>query len=138
MESVTNGFWKMKNKKSTRGISLLSKALRLFACCTAVCFVLMVPLFYLLTKYFYAEDIIDIIEAVEQGQGIPPLDLEQDIIAGMMLQFMLIFLVITIAFFLTMRFATKKLWQPFDDTLRKAEQFNLAQSDIPLFTETDI
>ena len=66
MESVTNGFWKMKNKKSTRGISLLSKALRLFACCTAVCFVLTVPLFYLLTKYFYAEDIIDIIDITKE------------------------------------------------------------------------
>ena len=138
MEPVTNGFRKMKNKKETRVISLLSKTLRLFACCTAVCFVFTVPLFYLLTKYFYAEDIIDIIEAVEQGQGIPPLDLEQDIIAGMMLQFLLIFLVITMALFLTVRFATKKLWQPFDDTLRKAEQFNLAQSEIPLFAETDI
>lgn len=30
---------------------------------------------------------IDIIEAVECGQGIPPLDLEQDIMEGMMLQF---------------------------------------------------
>lgn len=138
MEPVTNGFWKMKNKKTTKEISLLSKTLRLFACCAAVCFVFTVPLFYLLTKYFYAEDIIDIIEAVEQGQGIPPLDLEQDIIAGMMLQFLLIFLVITMALFLTVRFATKKLWQPFDDTLRKAERFNLAQSEIPLFAETDI
>lgn len=138
MEPVTNGFRKMKNKKPANEISLLSKTLRLFACCTAVCFVFTVPLFYLLTKYFYAEDIIDIIEAVEQGQGIPPLDLEQDIIAGMMLQFLLIFLVITMALFLTVRFATKKLWQPFDDTLRKAERFNLAQSEIPIFTETDI
>lgn len=54
MEPVTNGFRKMKNRKPTRGISLLSKTLRLFACCTAVCFVFTVPLFYLLTKYFYA------------------------------------------------------------------------------------
>lgn len=138
MEPVTNGFWKMKNNKSTSGINLLSKTLRQFACCAVVCFVLTAPLFYLLTKYFYAEDIMDIIEAVEQGQGIPPLDLEQDIIAGMMLQFLLIFIVITMALFITMRFATKKLWQPFDDTLLKAERFNLAQSEIPIFAETDI
>lgn len=128
----------MKNKKPTKEISLLSKTLKLFACYTAACFALTAPLFYLLTKYFYAEDMVDIIEAVEQGQGIPPLDLEQDIIAGMMLQFLLIFLVITIALFLTVRFATKKLWKPFDDTLRKAEQFNLARSEIPIFVETDI
>lgn len=118
--------------------SLLSKTLTLFACCAAVCFTLTAPLFYLLTKYYYAEDMMDIIEAVNQGQAIPPLDLEQDIIAGMMIQFLLIFAVITIAMFITMRFATKRLWQPFDDTLQKVEQFNLAKSDIPQFAETDI
>lgn len=118
--------------------SLLSKTLTLFACCAAVCFALTAPLFYLLTKYYYAEDMMDIIEAVNQGKDIPPLDLEQDIIAGMMLQFLLIFAVIIIAMFITMRFATKQLWKPFDDTLQKVEQFNLAKSDIPQFTKTDI
>ena len=128
----------MKNKTSTRGVSLVSKTLRLFAGYTAVSFVITAPLFYLLTQYFYAEDMIDIIEAMERGQGIPPLDLEKDIISGMMLQFLLIFLVISIALFITLRFATQRLWQPFDDTLHKAEQFNLAQSEIPLFAKTDI
>lgn len=118
--------------------SLLSKSLTLFACCATVCFVLTAPLFYLLTKYYYAEDMMDIIEAVNQGHTIPPLDLEQDIIAGMMIQFLLIFAVITIAMFITMQFTTKRLWHPFDDTLRKVERFNLAKSDIPLFMETDI
>lgn len=128
----------MKDRKLTNERNLLSKSLWQFACCAAVCFVLMAPLFYWLTRYFYAEDIIDIIEAVEQGNGIPPLDFEQDVITGMMLQFLLIFFAITLALFMTVRFTTKKLWQPFDDTLRKVEQFNLAQSDIPLFMETDI
>ena len=128
----------MKNKTSERGISLVSKTLRLFAGCTAACFLLTAPVFYLLTKYYYAEDMIDVIEAMERGQGIPPLDLEKDIMAGMMLQFLLIFIVISIALFFTLRFATKRLWQPFDDTLQKAEQFSLAQSEIPLFAETDI
>lgn len=138
MESVINGLWKMKNRKLKSETSLLSKTLRLFACRTAVCFVFTAPLFYLLTKYFYAEDIVDVVEAVKRGQGIPSLDLERDIVAGMMLQFLLIFLVITMALFLTVRFAAKKIWLPFDDTLRKAEQFNLAQSEIPIFAETDI
>ena len=128
----------MKNKTPMKGISLVSKTLRLFAGCTAACFVLTAPLFYLLTKYYYAEDMTDVIEAMERGQSVPPLDLEQDIIAGMMLQFLLIFLIISVALFLTLRFATKKLWHPFDDTLQKAEQFNLAQSEIPLFIDTDI
>ncbi len=129
---------KKNNNRAAGTTSLPAKTLRMFACCTALCFLLTAPLFYLLTKYFYAEDMIDIIRAVEQGRDIPPLDLETDIVAGMMLQFLLIFLVITVAMFVTVRFATKKLWKPFDDTLRKAEQFNLAQSDIPVFPETDI
>ena len=118
--------------------SLLSKTLRQFVCCTAICFVLTAPLFYLLTKYYYAEDMIDIIEAMSRGEGVPPLDLEQDIMAGMMIQYLLIFCVITIAMFITLRFFTRKLLKPFDDTLRKTEDFNLAQSDIPLFADTDI
>lgn len=118
--------------------SLLSKTLKQFACCAAICFALTAPLFYFLTKYYYAEDMIEVIEAVRQGQGVPPIDLEEDVITGMMIQYLLIFCVITIAMFVTMRFATKKLWEPFDDTLKKAEQFNLAQNDVPQFEQTDI
>lgn len=124
---------KVQNKTS-----LLSKTLKQFAICAAICFILTAPAFYLLTKYYYAEDMIDIIKAVSRGEGVPPIDLEQDIVAGMMIQYLLIFCVFTIAMFITMRFVTKKVWEPFDDTLRKAEQFNLAQNNIPLFADTDI
>lgn len=126
------------NEPDMKSKSLLSKTLKQFVACTAVVFILTAPLFYLLTKYFYAEDMIDIIEAVKRGQGIPPLDLEQDIMEGMMLQFMLIFIVISLSLFITVRFMTKRLWRPFDDTLMKAERFNLAQNDIPRFVPTDI
>ncbi len=118
--------------------SLLSKTLLQFALCTAAIFALTAPLFYLLTEHFYAEDMIDIIEAVEHGQGIPPLDLERDIMAGMMLQFLLIFLAVSLSLSITMRFITRRLWLPFDDTLRKAERFNLAQDTLPQFVPTDI
>ena len=89
--------------------SLLSKTFMQFVGCTVVCFVLTAPLFYLLTKYFYAEDMIDIIESVEHGKGIPPLDLERDIMAGMFLQFLMIFLAISLSLTVTMRFVTKRL-----------------------------
>lgn len=125
--------FKVQNKTS-----LLSKTLKQFAICTAICFILTTPAFYLLTKYYYAEDMIDIIKAVSRGEGVPPIDLEQDIVAGMMIQYLLIFCVFTIAMFITMRFFTKKLLVSFDDTLRKTEDFNLAQSDVPLFVDTDI
>lgn len=41
--------------------SLLHKTLSQFLVCTVAIFILATPLFFLLTKYFYAEDMIDII-----------------------------------------------------------------------------
>ena len=70
--------------------SLLHKTLSQFLVCTVAIFILATPLFFLLTKYFYAEDMIDIIEAVQLGTSIPHIDLERDIMVGMMLQFLLI------------------------------------------------
>lgn len=118
--------------------SLLSKSLFQFFICTGIIFLLIAPLFYLLTRHFYAEEIVDIIESVQQGNAIPPLDLEEDIMIGMMIQFLLIFGVLSLSLLITMRFITSRLWQPFDDTLQKTEQFNLAQNDIPRFRQTDI
>ena len=89
-------------------------------------------------QVFYAEDMIDIIEAVQLGTSIPHIDLERDIMVGMMLQFLLIFLVLSLALFIMMRFITHRLWLPFDDTLQKTEQFNLAQSAVPQFQKTEI
>lgn len=80
----------------------------------------------------------DIIEAVERGKDIPPLDLEQDIMEGLMLQFLLIFLVVCLSLFITVRFITRRLWLPFDKTLQEAERFNIAQDTVPDFTPTDI
>ena len=118
--------------------SLLHKTLSQFLVCTVAIFILTTPLFFLLTKYFYAEDMIDIIEAVQLGTSIPHIDLERDIVVGMMLQFLLIFLVLSLALFIMMRFITHRLWLPFDDTLQKTEQFNLAQSAVPQFQKTEI
>lgn len=118
--------------------TLLSKTLSHFLLCTVGIFLLTMPLFYILTKHFYAEDMIDIIEAVQQGKNIPPLDLENDIMAGMMIQFLLIFIVLSLALFITVHFITRRLWQPFDDTLAKVEKFNLAQGEVPRFCDTEI
>ncbi len=118
--------------------TLLAKTRTKFATCLVVVILLTTPLFYLITRHFYAEDMIDIIESVERGEGIPTLDLEQDIMAGVMLQFLLVFLAVGLSYYLAARFAMRSLWHPFDDTLRKTERFNLAQGDIPHFMKTDI
>ena len=83
------------------------------------------PLFYWLTKSFYAEDMIDIIEAVQQGKPVPALDLEEDILHGIMIQFALIVTVLGVAIVLMMRFISGRLWQPFDKTLEAIEHFKL-------------
>lgn len=118
--------------------SLIHKTMMQYFLCTVMMFLLMAPMFYLLTKHFYAEDLIDLIESVEKGRGIPDLDLEEDIMAGVMLQFMLIFAILSVAMYVTVRFITRRLWHPFDDTLAKTENFKLAQKDVPVFEYTDI
>jgi signal transduction histidine kinase len=118
--------------------SLLNKSLSQFIGFTAIILLLTLPLFYLLTKRYYAEELMDVIQSVHQGQGIPPLDLEQDIMVGLIIQFLLIFSVLSLSMLVTLRFITRRLWGSFNDTLRKIEQFNLEQNDVPTFLPTRI
>ncbi|WP_418210586.1 sensor histidine kinase [Bacteroides zhangwenhongii] len=118
--------------------SLMYKSLTQFIVCVAILFLLATPLFYWLTKSFYAEDMIDIIEAVQQGQPIPALDLEKDILHGIMIQFALIVTVLGVAIVLMMRFISGRLWQPFDKTLEAIERFKLENGMCPQLAESEI
>lgn len=118
--------------------SLLNKTLTQFIACTVIILFLATPLFYLLTKHYYAEDMRDIIEAVQQNQPIPELDLEEDIVQGILLQFILISGVLGIAIVLMMRLISKRLWEPFDKTLKQIEGFKLENGEIPLLADSNI
>lgn len=118
--------------------SLLNKTLTQFIICTAIILLLATPLFYLLTKHYYAEDMIDIIEATQQGHPLPELDLERDIMHGVMIQFALISVVLGIAIVFMMRFISRRLWKPFDETLRQIENFRLESGTIPQLPESGI
>ena len=118
--------------------SLMQKLLTQFIVCVAALLLLATPLFYWLTNNFYAEDMLDIIEAVRQGKDIPKLDLEQDIMQGVMLQFGLINLVLGIAIVLTIRFISRRLWLPFDRTLDAIEAFRLENGVCPRLEKTNI
>lgn len=119
--------------------TLLHKTSDRIIVCIAVVFILTAPLFYLITRYFYAEDMIDIIESVEQGDGLPPsFDLEQDIIAGVMIQYLLIFIVISLSLFIAIRFFLRNLWQPFESTLMSMEQFKISDNALPILENSDI
>lgn len=68
----------------------MRKSMTQFIACIAILFAIAAPAFYYLTKNYYAEDLDDLIEAVQKGQGIPAFDLEEDIMKGIMLQYLLI------------------------------------------------
>ena len=117
--------------------SLMYKSLTQFIVCVAILLLLATPLFYWLTKSFYAEDMIDIIEAVQQGKPVPTLDLEEDILHGIMIQFALIVTVLGVAIVLMMRFISGRLWQPFDKTLEAIEHFKLENGVCPQLAESN-
>ncbi|MFV0588719.1 sensor histidine kinase [Bacteroides reticulotermitis] len=121
-----------------KGKSLLSKTMTQFIICTVIILLLATPLFYLLTKYYYAEDMIDIIEATQQGHPLPQLDLEEDIMHGVMIQFALISGVLGIAIVFTMHFIARRLWKPFDETLKRVEEFRLESGVVLQFPDSDI
>lgn len=116
--------------------SLMYKSLAQFTACVGILLLLATPLFYWLTKNFYAEDMIDIIEAVQQGKPVPALDLEEDILHGIMIQFALIVSVLGAALVLTMRFISGRLWQPFEKTLKAIEGFRLENGVCPALEES--
>lgn len=109
-----------------------------FIGCMFVIMLMVTPLFYLLTKNYYAEEMIDAITDLSSGKQLEPSDLGEDIVEGMVLQLILIFAVMSTSLLLVMRFLTRRLWKPFDDTLQKIEQFNLERSDIPIFEKSGI
>ncbi len=122
----------MKQKK------LINKSLTQFIICVSVLLLLATPLFYWLTKNFYAEDMIDIIDAIRKGQPIPALDLEEDILHGILIQFSLITAVLGIAIILTMRLISKRLWRNFDQTLEIIESFRLEDNTVPTLPKSEI
>ncbi len=104
---------------------LMHKSLVRFALCTALLLALATPAFYWLTKSFYAEDMVVIIDAVAKGGSIPDTDLEKDVMQGVTLQFGLIAAVFGIAVILMLRFISHRLWRPFEDTLAAIEDFRI-------------
>lgn len=121
-----------------KGKSLMHKMLVQFIVCVTALLLLATPLFYLLTKNFYAEDMYDLMEAIRQGRTLPSIDMEQDIMQGIMLQFVLIISVMGAAIVLTIRFISKRLWRPFDHTLAAIEGFKLEDGTLPAFETSDI
>lgn len=118
--------------------SLLYKSQLQFILCTVIIFTLATPVFYFLTEHYYAEDLIEITNAIKQNKPLPTLDLEEDVLQGVMLQFLVISFILSISSIFVMFFISRKLWTPFDDTLKKIERFNLEGGVLPQFSESNI
>ncbi len=119
-------------------ISLLKKNTVQFMLCIVIILTLSTPLFYFLTRYYYAEDLIEVIENAQKGNPLPQTDLEEDIFQGILLQFILILLILGLSVLLTSRFISKRLWRPFDKTLSEIEHFSLEKESLPVLPQTDI
>ncbi len=118
--------------------NLMRKSLTQFIICTVILLVLAAPAFYWLTKEYYAEDMIDIIEAVQAKRPLPANDLEEDVFKGIMIQFALIAIVLGVALVVTLQIINKRLWRSFDETLGIIEDFRLEDQQVPSFPETGI
>lgn len=118
--------------------SLLNKSLTQFIICVSIVLLKATPLFYLLTKYFYAEDLLSIIKSAQSNQPLPAIDLERDIIMGIVIQFGLITLVLCVSLIFMLRIISKRIWTPFNNTLLQLQEFNLEQGTLPSFDNSDI
>lgn len=121
-----------------RKVGLLRSMLTWFVVCMVVLLFFAAPLFYWLTKSYYAEDMIKLIETIQSGQPIPRLDLEEDIIEGMMIQFGVITVVLGVAVVLTVSLVSRRLWRPFYNTLEAVDGFRLEDGVLPALPESRI
>jgi len=119
--------------------TLLNKTMTRLTIVIVIILILCIPIFYYLTTRFYAEDLIDVVHDYRTGQKLDEnIDLERDVVLGMLLQYVLIAIVIGTSVILTTRFITKKLWNPFNEILQKIEQFKLGTDDVPKFHKTGV
>lgn len=118
--------------------SLQNKSITQFTICLIGILLLAAPLFYVITEKYYAEELEDILECVRSQHPIGKLDLQRDIMVGILIQYGLIAVILGVSVIFTLRFITRRLWKPFDDTLQKIENFHLGHDCIPKFEKTDI
>lgn len=121
-----------------RRSNLIDKAMLQFTICVTILMLLATPLFYWLTKHYYAEDLILVIDTIKHGKDIPPLDVERDIMHGIMIQFGLIICIIGISVILIMKNISVKLWTPFYYTLSQISRFKLEDKKVPQFPENKV
>ncbi|MCD8317414.1 MAG: HAMP domain-containing histidine kinase [Paraprevotella sp.] len=117
---------------------LLNRALTQFIICVVILLALATPVFYWLTEHYYAEDMIEVIGAAQSGQPLPAFDLEEYIVQGIMIQFILIIVLLGIAIVFTAHFIARRIWKPFDETLKQIEGFRLEDGKLPVLPDSNV
>ncbi len=115
---------RMKGEKT-----LTRRLMERFVVCMMALIVCAIPVLYFITTRFYAEDLADLV--LDYGIKNPDIDLEQDTIVGLFIQFMSFVAILVIAVLVVMRYVPQRLWRPFHDTLEKVKLFKVEKGDIP-------
>lgn len=127
----TNG---VKSNKNREERTLVSRLMQRFVACMVVLIILAIPLLYFITTRYYAEDLADLI--MRYGVKNPDIDLEQDTMVGLFIQFFSIIVMLLVAVVIVMRYVPKRLWQPFNDILEKVKGFDVEKGVIPELKST--
>lgn len=109
--------------------TLSQRLMAQFVIAMVVLTILAIPILYFITTHYYAEDLTDLVS--NYGIKNPDIDLEQDTMVGLFLQFFAIIAILFITTLLVMRYVPKRLWQPFYETLDKVKGFKVEKGSIP-------
>jgi|LAHS01.1.fsa_nt_gb signal transduction histidine kinase len=98
--------------------------------------VLATPMLYFLTTRYYAEDLIEIVESY--GIRNPDIDLSEDVMAGIFIQFFVILGGLSAVILLVMQLVPRRLWQPFRNTLGQIRTFKVEKGAVSLTEKTGV
>lgn len=114
--------------------TLTSRLMTRFVICMVVLLVLAIPVLYYITTQYYAEDLVDLVS--EYGIQNPDIDLEEDTIEGLFIQFLSIIAIVFVAVLVVMRYVPRRLWLPFRETLAKIEGFKVESGVVPQLSKS--
>lgn len=126
----------MKEKQYVRKRTLSYRLMVRFAVCMAALMVLALPLLYLITTHYYAEDLTRLV--MKYGIKNTHIDLEEDTLMGMFIQFFSIIMLLLFAVFIVMRYVPQRLWRPFHETLKRLENFRIEKGNVPALPSSNI
>ncbi|MCK9160539.1 MAG: HAMP domain-containing histidine kinase [Bacteroidaceae bacterium] len=129
---------------------LSQKNLTRFVICIFCLLMLATPMFYYITKSYYADEMLEMRTVINESRKFvnedPQLkkamvnfdknDFIENIATGMVIQYILIAGILFIALIIMQGIISKRLWKPFYSTLERVKQFSLEKENIPQFEKS--